>query len=158
MTDTTSAAPIMEPCGFCGMPCTLNEYHPYAACLMFKACHNSETVRANLEAVRTQTITNQAPSDAELRTLWASQDGFHPDPLIFARAVLAKWSAQPTGAGVPQPVTRDDDALIRQMLEVLEHIQRCIGYQTATIHNGSATWQQIEDAITAARARLEGVR
>lgn len=39
-------------CGTCGMPCTSGEYHPYAACLMFKACHNSETVRANLEAVR----------------------------------------------------------------------------------------------------------
>ncbi|OYD50667.1 hypothetical protein CBY09_07995 [Acidovorax kalamii] len=34
------------------MPCTPGEYHPYAACLMFKACHDSETVRANLEAVR----------------------------------------------------------------------------------------------------------
>lgn len=41
-----------RPCGTCGMPCTPGEYHPYAACLMFKACHNSETVRANLEAVR----------------------------------------------------------------------------------------------------------
>lgn len=26
------------------------EYHPYAACLMFQACHNSKTVWANLEA------------------------------------------------------------------------------------------------------------
>lgn len=42
----------MKPCGECGMPCTSGEYHPYAACLMFKACHNSETVRANLDAVR----------------------------------------------------------------------------------------------------------
>jgi hypothetical protein len=35
-------------CTQCGMPCDAGEYHPYAACLMFKACHNSETVRANL--------------------------------------------------------------------------------------------------------------
>jgi hypothetical protein len=28
------------------------EYHPYAACLMFKACHDGETVRANLDGVR----------------------------------------------------------------------------------------------------------
>jgi hypothetical protein len=27
------------------------EYHPYAACLMFKQCHDSYTVRANLRAV-----------------------------------------------------------------------------------------------------------
>ena len=38
-------------CAECGMEVTLAEYHPYAACLMFKACHNSETVRANLDAV-----------------------------------------------------------------------------------------------------------
>lgn len=38
-------------CGECGMPCEPNEYHPYAACLMFKACHNSIVVRTNLSAV-----------------------------------------------------------------------------------------------------------
>lgn len=32
--------------------CEAVEYHPYAACLMFKQCLNSETVRANLQAVR----------------------------------------------------------------------------------------------------------
>lgn len=42
------------PCGECGMPCRPDEYHPFAACLMFKACHNSETVRANLEALRAE--------------------------------------------------------------------------------------------------------
>ena len=26
-------------------------YHPYAACLMFKACHSSDVVQANLDAV-----------------------------------------------------------------------------------------------------------
>ena len=39
-------------CIECGMVCEAVEYHPYAACLMFKQCHNSETVRANLQAVR----------------------------------------------------------------------------------------------------------
>ncbi len=38
-------------CGECGMPCEVDEYHPFAACLMFKQGHNSETVRANLKAV-----------------------------------------------------------------------------------------------------------
>jgi hypothetical protein len=28
-----------------------DEYHPFAACLMHEACRNSETVRANLNAV-----------------------------------------------------------------------------------------------------------
>lgn len=39
-------------CDDCGMTCEPNEFHPYAACLMFKACHNSKTVRANLDFVR----------------------------------------------------------------------------------------------------------
>jgi hypothetical protein len=39
-------------CGDCGMPCEPNEYHPFAACLMFTACHSSTTVRENLNAVR----------------------------------------------------------------------------------------------------------
>lgn len=38
-------------CAECGMWCEPDEYHPYAACLMFKACGNSKTVRDNLEAV-----------------------------------------------------------------------------------------------------------
>ena len=41
-------------CAECGMGCNAGEYHPYAACLMFKQCRNSETVRANLQAVRQQ--------------------------------------------------------------------------------------------------------
>ena len=39
-------------CIECGMMCEAVEYHPYAACLMFKQCLNSETVRANLQAGR----------------------------------------------------------------------------------------------------------
>lgn len=35
-------------CQECGMACEPGEYHPFAACLMFKGCHNSKTVRANL--------------------------------------------------------------------------------------------------------------
>ena len=55
LTMTTTPHPEdMPACGDCGMPCKPGEYHPYAACLMFKACHNSETVRANLEAVAEQ--------------------------------------------------------------------------------------------------------
>lgn len=55
MTADTTPVPTdvaMEPCTCCWMPCAPGEYHPYAACLMFKACNNSETVRANLDDVR----------------------------------------------------------------------------------------------------------
>lgn len=47
MTETNTA---LSACTECGMPCAPAEYHPYAACLMFKGCHNSETVRSNLSA------------------------------------------------------------------------------------------------------------
>ena len=43
---------VWTVCIECGMMCEAVEYHPYAACLMFKQCLNSETVRANLQAVR----------------------------------------------------------------------------------------------------------
>ena len=63
-------------CGTCGMPCTSGEYHPYAACLMFKACHNSETVRANLEAVRaTQAQAGAVPlTDEQAKVLLKNSD------------------------------------------------------------------------------------
>lgn len=79
MTDTTSAA----PCGSCGMPCAPGEYHPYAACLMFRACGDSAFVRANLEAVRAQPtppavvepLLEQHHRDSkELRNLCAERD------------------------------------------------------------------------------------
>lgn len=38
-------------CAGCGMRITAREYHPHAACLMFKSCRNSEEVRTNLQAV-----------------------------------------------------------------------------------------------------------
>ena len=41
----------LHTCCECGMQTEIVEYHPYAACLMFKACHDSETVQANLDSV-----------------------------------------------------------------------------------------------------------
>jgi hypothetical protein len=41
----------MGRCHCCGMYCKPTEYHPYAACMMFKLCKDSDEVRANLQAV-----------------------------------------------------------------------------------------------------------
>jgi len=41
----------VEACQECGMPCSPKDYHPYAACLMFKACHDSQVVKVNLDSV-----------------------------------------------------------------------------------------------------------
>lgn len=39
-------------CSRCGMLTSgPKEFHPFSACLMFKACGNSNTVRANLKGV-----------------------------------------------------------------------------------------------------------
>lgn len=39
-------------CCDCGMMVEIDDYHPYAACLMFKGCRNGDIVNANLDAVR----------------------------------------------------------------------------------------------------------
>lgn len=41
----------MSRCAECHMLVEDGEYHPYAACLMFKSCRNGDTVRENLRAV-----------------------------------------------------------------------------------------------------------
>jgi hypothetical protein len=41
----------LHTCQECGMQTEIAAYHPYAACLMFKSCHDSGTVQANLDSV-----------------------------------------------------------------------------------------------------------
>ncbi|MFA7287440.1 MAG: hypothetical protein WC055_01025 [Melioribacteraceae bacterium] len=54
----------LTPCKECGMLTTPTEYHPYAACLMFKACHDSNTVRDNLDFILNKKIKYKyEPSD-----------------------------------------------------------------------------------------------
>ena len=43
-------------CQECGMLVENNEYHPYAACLMFKSCKDNEMVRGNLISVRNHAV------------------------------------------------------------------------------------------------------
>ena len=45
---------LTDPCKECGMLVKQGEYHPYTACLMFKGCNNSNTVRVNLKTITTQ--------------------------------------------------------------------------------------------------------
>lgn len=58
-------------CAECGMPCEPGEYHPFAACLMFKASRNSTVVRANLRSVQRHAT---AARDAEIKALRAGSD------------------------------------------------------------------------------------
>ena len=55
------------------------------------------------------------------------------------------------------PLRKQDTELIRQLVDALEHIHRCIpmgGF--AQIHWDSASFEQIVQAAEAGRARLEG--
>lgn len=51
ITEAAGLGAQLQPCAECGMPNQAGEYHPYAACLMFKACRDAGVVRANLDAV-----------------------------------------------------------------------------------------------------------
>ena len=51
----------MNKCEECGMPVKAKDYHPYAACLMFKGCHNSEIVQANLDSVLAYALNYLVP-------------------------------------------------------------------------------------------------
>lgn len=42
---------MSKSCKTCGMGLIPNEYHPPAACLMFKGCRNSEIVREEIRAM-----------------------------------------------------------------------------------------------------------
>lgn len=42
---------INTNCAECGMPCETREFHPLAACLMFKQTKDARLVRSNLEFV-----------------------------------------------------------------------------------------------------------
>lgn len=59
--------PNLSACAECGMAVSPGEYHPFAACLMFKGCHDGDQVRANLAAVRGHAA--QQDADKEWRPL-----------------------------------------------------------------------------------------
>lgn len=51
----------MTVCSQCGMYVGRNEYHPEAACLMYKACESSAKVRKQLRLLQTHFILEAAP-------------------------------------------------------------------------------------------------
>lgn len=131
-------ADALKPCGECGMPCVPTEYHPYAACLMFKACHNSDTVRGNLQAVRDDAAAPPAPTGQQAEPTdvlsIAKRVGFlapgHPEGhrlgwlattntlQAFAEALLAgHQSERPAPAGQAVGMLTDVEALLREAYE-----------------------------------------
>ena len=44
------------PCQECGMPVSLGDDHPFAACLMFKGCHDGQLVKTIFADLKEQWI------------------------------------------------------------------------------------------------------
>jgi hypothetical protein len=70
---------MSKVCAMCGMACGPADYHPYAACLMFMACHDSETVRANLAAVLAAGEATRPAPNATDRPVQAAQTAAQED-------------------------------------------------------------------------------
>lgn len=88
-------------CKECGMPVEQGEYHPYAACLMFKACGNSEIVQANLDAVVFHGIEiGEANKEDEIERLRTDLEHLSHAPTFQSMSVedwirLRDWMADP---------------------------------------------------------------
>ncbi len=122
----------LTPCGECGMPGRANDYHPYAACLMFKACHSSEVVRANLDAVvehgRATPSPPAPPATPEpfafVQEMWdelARQGHSEHDMRRWSKALTALESAQPQPQPA-QPLTGAATEPVEEWVVVKEHV------------------------------------
>lgn len=76
--------PTIQACVECGMPSTWEQYHPYAACLMFKTCHDSNIVMANLDAVHANGY--QIATDEIAARLQQAEA-----VIVAAQAVIDRW-------------------------------------------------------------------
>ena len=99
-------------CQECGMLIEANEYHPYAACLMFKACQDGEVVRENLKAVRCQPPVNiDTMVDRFLQ--WELPKDFAPDAGISFKT-LPHPHEWPTGTNLFDAIQAEE--MIKHML------------------------------------------
>lgn len=100
------------PCGECGMLCRPAEFHPYAACMMFKACGSATIVRANLAWANPPAQTEREAALCDAAYVAGAQAGFNaaasPDPMALHKlletragylAVLKRTAANPTPEG-----------------------------------------------------------
>lgn len=56
----------MTTCQDCGMVCEPTEFHPFAACLMFKACHNGGLVRDSLQFLAEEAVKQEREACAKI--------------------------------------------------------------------------------------------
>ena len=99
-----------RPCAECGMVCEPREFHPYAACLMFRGCHDGDKVRANLAALAQQAPTPAVP----LTPLLSMHDAtlicnIHHVSIHVVRAIEIKLGRDPTRMSEPAAPTSSMD-------------------------------------------------
>ena len=98
-------------CIECGMMCEAVEYHPYAACLMFKQCLNSETVRANLQAVRDDSYQQGRVAGlvrgAQL-VRWHKSCAFEADPALALERAAKDIESVASQIIQPQQAAQDE--------------------------------------------------
>lgn len=102
------AQPEGTLCTYCGMTCAPGEYHSYGVCLMFKACRNSETVRANLGAMRGHFQAEARAQDEALvrQMLDALEQADYNHTGVSAAIAAARarlGTNPPPGPDVPKP-------------------------------------------------------
>src|SRR5258708_5052135 len=79
----------MTPCADCGMECEPGEYHPYAACLLFRALGSCTEVRAHLDAIRASALRRAAAIAFDVFCRAAQREPGDGTPLNFP----ARWMA-----------------------------------------------------------------
>jgi hypothetical protein len=113
MTNTAKPSELLL-CQECSMPVAADEYHPYAACLMYLGCNNSSVVRANLAALR--------PPSSEQAGDWPEfpdPDGWHKfedaaftevaPPLAYYHADKLRAYGEACRAAPAKPCDADDE-------------------------------------------------
>lgn len=82
-----------DACHSCGMITKEDrEYHPYAACLLFKACGNGDTVRAELAAVK-----GHALNDLKNLKQAAKEQGYALVPVGSIKGVVTTMIGESDG-------------------------------------------------------------
>lgn len=70
-------------CVECGMPVMAADYHPYAACLMYKGCQDAYLVQQNIDAVRYDCMKiGQELEKHRTETEQVGWDKMHPETTV----------------------------------------------------------------------------
>lgn len=75
---------MTDYCQECGMLVSVTEYHPYAACVLFKHLHQGDKVRELIRSIQVDSSTRLQRAE-ELLKRWAdSVHGYGPDAELIA--------------------------------------------------------------------------